>query len=404
MALLDAWRHRDFRLVLAGQAVSLAGDAVFTVALAWQALLTTGYDPARVGLVTGVYFAGQLALFLVGGVLVDRLPRRLVVATCDLAQLVLCAALAILIASGALTFPLLLALALLFGMASALAMPAMLAFLPETVPTQDYASANSLYNSARTVAMIVGAALGGLLIGAAGTSWAFGLDALTFGVSAACVLATRMRPAPVPRGRASALADAWAGARYVARVPWIWIAILLFSAYNFVEVGPRNVGLPFLLTGELGVGAAALGLVNAAAGVGGLLAALAVGAWVPRERRGVVAYSASALVGVVVAGLALAPTVAVVAALSLARGACFTTFGVLYETAIGEQVDPAMRGRVASLDLLGSYLLLPLSPALTGWLIGALGVRSMFLAAGALLAAGTLLAMLAPKARRFEMT
>lgn len=399
--LWDALRHRDFRLFYLGQSVSLVGDMVFYVALSWQ-VLELGGDATRLGIVLGAYMAAQVALLVVGGVVVDRFRRRNLLLASDVTQGTLVLALAALGFAGLLTFPLLVVFAILFGAAAAVAMPAMSAFVPETVPGHALASANSLYHGTRTVAMVAGPALGGLVIGVAGTAAAFALDAATFAVSIGFLVLTRGAPAPDVAGR-TLVGDVREGFRYVLGVPWLWITIALFAVLNVAEAGPRNVSLPVLVADDLALDAGALGLVLSVQAIGGFLALLVVGSRPPSpERRGLVAYGAVVAAGVAFAAWAAAPGVAMLCAFAALKSAAMAVFTVTWETAIGDSVDPRVRGRVLSLDMLGSFVLLPVSMAATGAFTDAYGARLAFAIGGALIVACGLVGVLVPRARSFR--
>lgn len=400
MALLDAWKHRNFRLFYVGQAASLLGDFAFFVALAWH-VLALGGGAEALGLVLTAYMGAQVAFLLVGGVVVDRFPRRAVIVTMDLVQLALCAAMALLAWQGALGTALLVVLAVLFGAATAISMPALTAFVPETVPSAQLPSANSLYQGTRTVAMLAGPALGGFLVAAGGPAWAFAFDAASFAASGVLLALARGLPR-TPSAGGSPLREAWEGARYVASIPWVWIAIVLFAVMNVAEAGPRNVGMPLLVADELHLGPEALGFVSSAMALGALGATLALGALAIDKGRGIVAYAGVVLGGIAFVLTALAPSYAWVLAASVLRGVSFATFGFLWEVSLQQRVEPSMRGRVASLDMLGSFALIPLSTAATGALAQAYGARWPFLAGGVIILAGGLVGLLLPRARRFE--
>lgn len=399
--LWDALKHRDFRLFYVGQSVSLVGDMMFYVALSWQ-VIELGGDATRLGVVIGAYMAAQVALLVVGGVVVDRFRRRNLLLVSDVTQGTLVLALAALGFAGLLTFPILVVFALLFGAAAAVAMPAMSAFVPETVPGHALASANSLYHGTRTVAMVAGPALGGLVIGLAGTSAAFAFDAATFTISIAFLLFTRGAPAPDVAGR-TLVGDVKEGFRYVVGVPWLWITILLFAVVNVAEAGPRNVSLPVLVADDLALDAEALGLVLSVQAVGGFLALLVVGSRPPSpERRGLVAYATLGASGLAFAAWAFAPGIATLCAFALVKSAAMAIFSVTWETAIGDSVEAHLRGRVMSLDMLGSFILLPVSMAATGAFTDVYGARLAFAIGGALLVACGLVGLLVPKARVFR--
>ena len=107
--VFDAFRHRDFRLLWIGQAISLVGDAAFFTAIAWRGFTLVG--SSRLGLVFLAQAIGLLTTLLIGGALADRLPRRSMMIASDLARLVVIGTLAGFDATGHLSFTTLLVLA-----------------------------------------------------------------------------------------------------------------------------------------------------------------------------------------------------------------------------------------------------------------------------------------------------
>src|SRR5712692_2297191 len=100
---LEALRHRDFRLLFTGQLVSLVGDAAFVTALGWRTFTLAG--SARLGVVLFCQAVALLTTLLIGGALADRLSRRLLMIVSDLTRLVAVGALAVVDATGHLSFP-----------------------------------------------------------------------------------------------------------------------------------------------------------------------------------------------------------------------------------------------------------------------------------------------------------
>ncbi|HEV8595410.1 MAG TPA: MFS transporter [Thermoplasmata archaeon] len=397
---LEPLRHPTFRRFFAGQAVSQLGDFVFFVALPWQILLLTN-STATLGGVFAAYFVAQLGLLLVGGVIVDRFSRRRLVVLSDILQGVLVAGMAALAYAGTLSVPAVYAFAALFGAAQAFAMPALQAFVPETVPATALQSANGLYQGTRTLMGIAGPALGAALIAVAGTAGAFAFDAATFGVSAA-LLASARTTTTVRRRTRSPLAEIREGWRYVARIPWLWITILLFAIVNAAEAGPRNTVLPAFVAVDLGGGATAIGLVLSAQAVGTLFGFLLPGAFPPIRDRGLVAYAMTALIGASILLLGFATALWQVVALAVVHGVAVAVFSLMWATAMMEYVDEDVRGRAFSVDEFGSFALLPISMGACGFLAAAYGASIVFVAGGVLVIACAIVGFLHKPARTFR--
>src|ERR1700750_3205302 len=141
MRTLDALRHRDFRLLWAGQTVSQIGDAAFVVALGWRAFTLTG-KASSLGIVLLVESLGLIPTRLIGRVLADRYAPKLLLIFSDAARAIVIGALAVVDASGHLTFGLLIAFVALPGLGSGLFQPAFGGILPLLVEEPSLGSAN----------------------------------------------------------------------------------------------------------------------------------------------------------------------------------------------------------------------------------------------------------------------
>src|SRR5438445_10016786 len=391
-----------FRRYFAGQAISQVGDFVFFVALPWQVLVLTG-SAADLGGVASTYFAAQLILLLAGGVLTDRVPRRTLVVLSDVLQGVLVGAVAVFAGTSTITIGHLYVFGALFGAAQAFAMPALSAFLPETVPKADLQAANSLYQGTRTLALIGGPALGALLIAVGGTTTAFAFDAVSFAVSATLLWSARVPPTPRTReGKPTVFVQVREGWRYVARVPWLWITILLFAIVNAAEAGPRGVVLPAFVALDLGGGPTAIGLVLSTMAAGSLLGFFLPNFLPSIRHRGLVAYIATAVFGVSIALMAFSPNLTGILALGFFHGVAVAVFSLMWQTAMMEQVREDIRGRVFSLDELGSFVLLPFSFFACGVLAVLYGPRVVLLGGGLIVMLCAAAGLLYPPAHPFE--
>src|ERR687893_1337749 len=213
-------RHRDFRLLWTGLAVSLVGSGLWLVALAWQ-VIELGGGPAQLSLVTALYGVGVLAFVLIGGVAADRLPQRLIMICSDLVRAAALLALGALSLTGTLEVWHLAAGSLLLGAGEAFFLPSYSALLPRLLPEEEILAANGLEGTLRPLAQqAAGPALGGVAVAALSPGAAILAGGLTYLVSAGCLVAMKVRQvkgAPGAPGVASVFADLREGARYVRR-------------------------------------------------------------------------------------------------------------------------------------------------------------------------------------------
>src|SRR4051812_204803 len=185
-----------FRLLFAGQALSVVGDRMMAVAIAF-AVLAIG-DATDLGIVlaaSGIPFA----LFAVaGGVLSDRVgPRRTMIVS-DVIRTICQAAVAALLLTGTAEIWMLVVASAVYGACAAIFMPALMGLIPQTVPPARLQEANALLGFTRSVANVAGPAVAGVVIALGAPGTVIAIDALTFAASAACLIA--LRPAPLVAG------------------------------------------------------------------------------------------------------------------------------------------------------------------------------------------------------------
>jgi MFS family permease len=402
--LLAPLRHRDFRLLWAGMTVSLFGDGIFLVAMAWQAYELWN-APAALSLL-GIGMTIPMIVFLLpAGVLSDRVDRRSLMLCADLARAIVITALAVLALTGLLTFWELLAIVALYGVGTAFFAPAFEAIVPDIVPAPDLAAANSLDQLVRPIAYrLAGPAIGGALVAGAGLGAAFAVDAATFIVSAGAVFL--MRPPAHPRSEhvASSFSAVKEGLRFVRRRVWLWGTLLSAAIAYLAFMGPAEVLLPYLVKNDLHASAGDLGLVFAAGGVGAISAALIMGQRGHPDRDVTFMYATWTLATLAIAGYGLATSSWQLMLACLLFNALETAGTIVWATIKQRHVPASMLGRVSSLDWLISIGLLPLSFAVTAPVAALVGVRATLIGAAAIGGVFTLGALFLPGMRDIEGT
>jgi predicted MFS family arabinose efflux permease len=378
-----ALRHRDFALLWSGQSVSLIGDGIYTVALALETLRIDDH-PLALSLVLAARLLPTVLLLVVGGVIVDRIPRRFAMLASDATRGAAVAVIAALVALGTLQIWELIMLSAVFGAADALFYPASTAVTPEILPADLLVQGSALNHTSETVAQnLIGPALGGLVVAALGYEWGFVIDAASFAVSAACIVAMSRRPSPTASGH-SALADAREGLRYVRSQRWLWVSLAGAGFGNFIAFAPTAVLIPLLIRNVLHQGPVALGLVLATGGVGGGVTALVVARFGAPRLRITWMWGAWAASGGAIALLALAPDVWVAGACVSVVIAGLMLGNVLWGPMMQELVPPELLGRASSVDWLISLSLSPLGVLVAGAAAGVIGIRTTLLVGGCL--------------------
>ena len=279
MRLLQPLRRRDFALLFAGSTISLVGDGVYTVALAFQ-VYALDNSPGALSLVLLAYSAGLVVCALVAGVVVDRVDRRAVIVVADALQLVAILAMGLLSVAGTLEVWHCALLAVLVGAGTAFVKPAATALLPHVVPKEEIVAATSLEQSAQQASYaLLGPALGGVLVGATGPGTALVIDAATFAFSigAVSLLRTSARP-PAREEPGDVIREIREGIAYVRRRQWLWGTLLAACIAVMCVEGPIEIALPYVIKNDWGNGAGAYGALLAVAGFAGIGASLFFGA------------------------------------------------------------------------------------------------------------------------------
>jgi MFS family permease len=380
--VLAPLRISDFRLLWAGMTVSLLGDGLYVVAVAWQAYQISNSPYALA--VTGVAWTLPTVLVLpVSGALSDRVGRRPLMIVADLLRAAAVGGLALLAVLGTIEVWHLIVLSVVFGTGEALFNPSFVALVPEIVPEPLLVKANSLDQAMRPLAMqFLGPALGGVLVASVGTGTAFALDAASYLFSAVMILLIRARPAVRHEPRGSLLAEMGEGVAYVRQHVWLWGTLLAFSITVLVFWGPIEVLVPFVIKNDLHGGAGGFGLVLAAGGAGAIAAAVATSmAGLPRQRLAL-CFASFIIAGFGTAFYGVATALWQMAVIAAVAGACFAVGLVAWGTIMQTQVPAELLGRVSSLDWMVSISLLPVSFALVGPVSGLFGARTTLVAAG----------------------
>jgi MFS family permease len=374
----------QFRLLFAGQVLSLVGDRVMLVALPF-AVLEAGGGLSDVGLVVAAQLVPFLVFALIGGVLSDRGDRKRVLVLSDAGRLVAQAVGGALLVAGAATPLALGVLAAFYGTAEAFFQPAFTGLLPQTVshPGQ-LQPANAVRGLSFSVASITGPALAGVLVGGIGAGAAMLFDAGSFAVSVACLV--RLRPRVAEEGTEETpppfVAAIRAGWREVRSRSWVMGGLGAMCAYAGIVLPAVYVLGPVTIADEHG-GPGAWAAVGVAFGAGCILGdVLLLRIRPPHALRtaGLALVLASCQAAVYGSGLALAG----ICALQFVAGIGVTTFFTLWEVSLQEHIPGEALSRVSSFDYLSSTLLMPIGTAVAGPLATTLGTHATLLGMSAI--------------------
>jgi predicted MFS family arabinose efflux permease len=371
------------------------------VALALYITQRTG-SPTDLGLVLAAQSLPLIALVLFGGVWADRLPRHRIMTVADYARALLHAVLAASIVLGGASVTEMIVIEALFGAARAFFQPAYSGLLPQTIPDALVQNARALSSTTENLAILVGPAVGAVMVLTVGAGAAFALDAATFLLSAELLRHMRPRargdvPQARPEERSTVISDLRAGWHEVRSRTWVWATIAAFTVVVLAAYAQWYALAP-LVSKQIYGSAGVFGLLESVAGGGAVVGALVGIRWRPR-RPMVIGLLLTLLWPLQTLAFAAASPLVVVVALAFGAGLGFTLFEVWWSTALVRHIPPQALSRVSAYDWMGSLALLPLGFAVAGPLAGALGARTV-LAVGAAVALVMLALALIPRGTR----
>jgi MFS family permease len=374
----------QFRLLFAGQVLSLVGDRVMLVALPF-AVLEAGGGIGAVGLVVAAELVPFLIFAIVGGVVSDRSDRRRVLVASDVTRLIVQAVGGTLLLADAASPVTLGVLAALYGTADAFFQPAFTGLMPQTVshPGQ-LQQANALRGLSFSVSSIAGPAVAGVLVGTIGAGAAMLFDAGSFAVSVACLLRLRPRVAAeateeTPPAFLAAVRGGW---REVRSRRWILAGLGAMCAYHAIVLPAVFVLGPVSVSEQLG-GPGAWAIVVVSFGIGSVLGDLLLLRLRPRHAlrvAGIALIGASCQAAVYGSGFGLVG----MCILQCAAGVGVTTFFTLWEVSLQEHVPGEALSRVSSFDYLSATVLMPVGTALAGPIAAAVGTQATLLTMSAI--------------------
>lgn len=374
-------RHRNFRLFLGGQFLSLCGTWIQQVAHGWLVLTLTD-SALLLGLVSTLGSLPILLFTLIGGVVADRVDKRKFIILLQSLMLAEALALGILTAFGWVTVGWVMVLAVCFGLFTAFEVPTRQAFVVDLVGRDDLINAIALNSSAFNVARVVGPAIAGATIAAVGIAACFFLNAASFVAVLAGLLLMRVPaggfPTPERREMRAALAE---GFTYVLGERWprtliILTAVLSVFGYSFL------IMLPVFARDALGTGAAGYGGLLTAVGVGAAVSALGLAAMGSRVRQGRLALASGGAFGLLLLTLAVMPNYVSALAVGIAAGCTMALSGIATNTLLQRLSPDHLRGRVMGFYSFVALGMAPFGSLQAGWVAEHFGVRMSFAVGG----------------------
>ncbi|MBV7506613.1 MFS transporter [Bacillus sp. sid0103] len=369
-------KSKHFTALLLGQVFSLLGSSITNVILP-IVVLEVSKSTAMMGTVMAVYMLPFVILLPVSGIFVDKLNKVKIMFVVDFVRFFLMLLLAAIAFMGQLNMVFLFIIMFIMGTMDSFFQPAYSAVRAKVFTKDIRNAANSITQVSVQALRIFGPIIGGIIVSSFSAAWGFGIDAITYIISLFFLLSLRsltFQKSTDGLGQKNSIKqDFFEGIEVLKQESWLWITILTFSLINIFSGGIIRIIIPWLINIYYDFEPVVFGLVLSASGAGAIVCGLVFGLRKEWKKRGLLAY-----IGVAVSGLALlfmpfVSSVPLLMAFMFLEGAGMMLFGLIWEISLQELVPEDKFGRVVSLDMLGSFALLPVGYLLTGWLAEGIG-------------------------------
>ena len=365
--------ERNFRYLFSARTISFFGTNLAPIAVAFAVLDLTD-SATDVGIAFACWTLAQISTLLIGGVVADRLPRRLVMLSSDSANFLIRATMGVLLVTGHARVWEIFVLQALGGAATAVYSPASTGLVPETVRPTFLQQANALMGIARYLAFPLGAATGGAIVATIGSGYALLVDAATYGTSALLLIQIRLSGRPRTTSTPNFIRELREGWQAFTQHTWVWLLTGWISLYFLITYAPFFVLGPYIAKNSLG-GATSWAIVVTGEAIGSLAGAVAGIRLRPRRTMVSIGalFSVTALQCILLA--VHAPALAIGAAAVLA-GFAFSFGTVIWETALQQVIAPDKLSRVSAYNWMGAMVFLPAGYAVAGPVASVIGMST----------------------------
>lgn len=390
---------RHYSKFFSARLISNLGNGMGPIAFAFAVLAMPDGTPTTLSFVLASQ-AIPLVLFLpLGGVIADRLGRARVIGSTDMVLAAVVATMGVLFLTHNATVPVIMALSFIAGCLNAMWYPAFSGLAADVVPEEHLQRGNAYVSFASNSGLIVGTAVGGIVVSVLGAPIAIIFDACTFLVAGFLVFTFR-QVSPRQKSEQSTVRDLSDGWKVFVSYRWIVVVVAAFSFIVMVLRGSEEVLGPVLALDRYG-GPTGWSIVLAGQAVGLLAGALLASRIRPRRPMLFCALVTGVLPAFLLA-MALAAPIWVIAGLAFAWGVAMESFYVVWITAIQQRVPREALSRVMAYDAFGSLVFGPIGLALAGPLLAAIGMANTLYVATAVSLAGVAAMLLAPSVRRMK--
>ncbi|MBF2006754.1 MAG: MFS transporter [Chlorogloeopsis fritschii C42_A2020_084] len=404
---------RNFLLLYIGETVSLLGDQFYIVALPWLTIQLTN-SGITLGTVLMSAAIPRAVLMLFGGVVSDRFSPRLVMLVSNALRGLLVVLFATILALKMTQLWHIYFFAAGFGIFDGFFIPASKSIIPSLVSKEQLIASNTLSQGTSQLILLIGPALGGLLIATAGIEVAFVIDGITFAITTITLLLMKGTTAKATalngelnqnststKKTMNLIAGMREGFYYAWHNQPLRIFLLVMVILNFLFIGPLQVGMTSLAHSRFPGGAVALGILQSAWGGGGLIGTLTPQFVKNLPNIGVLLLTIASVQGFGLFLLGFIGNIALASITIAVLGFCSCIFTVVGITWIQKQTQPEMLGRVMSLGMFSAFGIAPVSFALAGLLVN-LNLTIMFTVAGSIMLITSLCLAANPSVRKIS--
>ena len=390
---------RDIRWLALARFAAILGASALPTALTFSVLSIEGVSPSALGIVVASAVVGQVACLLPGGVLADRMSRRLLMIVAELVVGAVSLLSATLVISGHASVVTLAVLAAIGGGAGGFFYPAFTGFVPQVAQPEALQSVNALLRLSVNIGRILGTAVGGLMVAVVGPGAAIGTAGIAALIAGAFVALVRPRFVVARQGVSHPFSDFREGWRAFTARKWVVAVVVAGTLSNIGASAAMGVLGPLQSVAALN-GAGSWAVITSALAVGTVVGAVIAGRVRPR-RPLVLAMLALGLFSLPMFALARPMSLTVIVIAALIAGISLDLFSVLWDTALQQNVPNDSLSRVSAFDWLGSFALSPIALAVAGPLVDISGISTVLYLAAAC-AATPPLALLVPAVRRLR--
>ncbi|EHS56342.1 MFS transporter [Paenibacillus kribbensis] len=406
-------QSKAFTMLWLGHWIAMLGSSVTTVILPLVIYSLTG-STTIMGLAMTVYMLPNVLILPFAGMIVDRIDRIRLLLFTNIARFGLMSVAAVLMFTGGMKMPFLFIGLALYGLMDGIFNPAYSALRAQVFTPDIRNAANALSQISIQAVRLLGPPLGGFIVSFSSPGVGFGLDSVTYLISFACfwmlsahltsIIGKRQAadPEQQDQGGQHFVKDFIAGFTILKSHPWLWITILAFSFINICYSGIIAVLVPWLFKVHHSYSPVVYGVAMASSGVGAMVGAFVYGSRKHWKHRGLLAYLGALVSGLALLLLSVVTWMPGLIMSMMLEGFGIMIFAIIWETSLQELVPAQSFGRVASLDLMFSFALLPVGYLAVGAVADKLGgifTIGLFAAIGMCIVLGVLFV---PHIRRFQ--